>query len=62
MIASIVEHEDHASARGVLAQQSLEKVLERRGVENRAHHANELTAAHTDGAETRHGLARGRMQ
>ena len=36
MIPSIVEHQDHAPARCVLAQQPLEKAQERRGVECRA--------------------------
>ena len=44
-------------------QQPLEKAVERGGVENCAHHANELTAADAEGAETRHGLAgRGVLQ
>ena len=44
MVAGIVEHEEHAPSRGLLAQQPLEETLECRGVEDRAHHAYELAA------------------
>jgi hypothetical protein len=40
-----------------LAQQPLEKAQERCGVEDRAHHADELTREQTDGAETGNGLS-----
>ena len=45
----------------LLAQQALEKALEGGGVEDRAHHANELTSAQADGAEAGDGLAGRRM-
>ncbi len=61
MVAGIVEHEQHPSSAGLLAQQSLEETLERRGVEDRAHHAHELAAVQTDGAEASHGLSGRRM-
>ncbi len=52
VIAGVVEYEDHASSAGLLAQQPLEKAQERCDVEDRAHHAYELPADQTDGAET----------
>src|SRR5579863_7445209 len=61
MIASIVEYEDHAPSGGLLAPQSRQEVLESGGVEDRAHHAYELTGTQADGTETSHGLAGGRM-
>src|SRR5438874_1650899 len=57
MITGVVEHQDHALSGGLLAQQPLEKAQERRGVEDRAHHAYELTGDQTDGAEASHGLS-----
>ena len=63
MIAGVVEYKDHASAGGLLAQQPLEKAQERCGVEDRAHHAYELTGDQTDGTETGNGLSsRGMLQ
>src|SRR3984957_3093962 len=63
MITGVVEHEDHALSGGLLAQQPLEKAQERCGVEDRAHHAYELTGDQTDGAEAGHGLSgRGVLQ
>src|SRR4030088_1185647 len=61
MIAGVVEYKDHASSGGLLAQQPLEKAQERCGVEDRAHHAYELTGDQTDGAEASHGLSGRRM-
>jgi len=61
MVTGIVEHEEHPPSRGLLAQQSLEEALEGRGVEDWAHHAYELAAAQTDGAEASHGLSSRRM-
>ncbi|MGC2459587.1 MAG: hypothetical protein WA446_01210 [Steroidobacteraceae bacterium] len=62
MIAGVVEHHDHASARRSLAQQSLEaeEALEGQGVEF-AHHAHELSGAQVDRAKASHGLASRRM-
>src|ERR1700722_6599006 len=42
MIASVVEHDDHAAPRGLLAKKSPEEGPERSGVEDRAHHSDEL--------------------
>ena len=61
MIASVVEHEDHAAPGRLLAQQPLEKAPECGGVEDRAHHAYELTGVQTDGAKAGHGLSGRRM-
>ena len=61
MIASVVEYEDHAPPGRLLSQQSLERAEESRGVEDRAHHAYELTYAQANGAEASHGLAGWRM-
>src|SRR5277367_286139 len=61
MIASGVQYQHHAPSRSLLAQQTLEKALERGGVENRAHHANELTTVQADGAKAGHRLAGRRM-
>ena len=61
MIASVVQHQHHAPPGCLLAQQALEKTLERGGVENRAHHANELTTVQADGAKAGNGLAGRRM-
>src|SRR5579859_550427 len=61
MITGIVEYDDHSAPRRLLAQQSLEEVLKRYGVEDRAHHAYKLTGAQADGAEASHGLASRRM-
>ena len=63
MIASIVKYQDHASSDRLLTQQPLEKAQECCGVEDRAHHSNELTTPQVDRAETSHGLAsRGMLQ
>ena len=57
MIPSVVQYQHHAPPGCLLAQQALEKALERDGIENRAHHANELTALQADGTEAGDGLA-----
>src|SRR6266702_96420 len=61
MIASVVQYQHHAPSRCLLAQQTLQKALERGGVENRAHHANELATVQADGAKAGDGLAGWRM-
>src|SRR5579863_9482370 len=61
MIASVVQYQHHAPTGCLLAQQTLEKALERGGVENRAHHANELTTVQADGTKAGDGLAGRRM-
>ena len=61
MIPSVVQYQHHAPSGCLLAQQTLEKALERGGVENRAHHANELTNVQADGAKAGDGLAGRRM-
>lgn len=62
MVTGVVEYDDHAAFWRLLAQQSHEEALESHGVEDRTHHANELTAAQADSAETSHGLAGRRMR
>ncbi len=57
MVTGVVECDDHAAFWRLLAQQSHEEALESHGVEDRTHHANELTAAQADSADTSHGLA-----
>src|SRR5208282_3693167 len=57
MIPSVVQYQHHAPPGCLLAQQALEKALERDRIENRAHHANELTALQADGTKAGDGLA-----
>ena len=57
MIASVVEHDDHAAPGRVLAQQSPEEGLERHSVEDRAHHSYELACIQTDCPKAGHRLA-----
>src|SRR6202030_530593 len=54
MIASVVEDDDHAAAGRLLAQQAPEESPERGGVEDRAHHAYELSGVQTDGPKAGH--------
>src|SRR6266404_4625842 len=54
MIASVVQYQHHAPSGCLLAQQALEEALEGGGVENRAHHANELATVQADGANPSH--------
>ena len=58
MIASVVEHEDHAASGRLLAKQPPEESLERGGVEDRAHHSYELSGVQTDGPKAGHRLSR----
>src|SRR5580692_3349300 len=63
MVAGVVEYQDHAPPAPLLAQQPLEKAQEGGGVEDRAHHAYELTGDQTDGTETGNRLSsRGVLQ
>jgi hypothetical protein len=62
MVASVVEHDDHATPRGSMRQQLSEKLLERLGIEDLAHATNELAGAQVDRAEASHGLACGGVQ
>ena len=61
MIPSVVQYQHHAPSGRLLAQQTLQKALEGGGVENRAHHANELTSSQADGPKAGDGLAGRRM-
>src|SRR6266851_2460757 len=61
MISGIVEHNDHSPSGRLLAQQAPEESAESRGVEDRTHHAYELTGTQADGAEASHRLAGRRM-
>ena len=61
VITGIVEDDDHSASRRLLAQQPPENTLEGRGVEDRTHHAHELTGAQADGAKAGHGFAGRRM-
>src|ERR1700722_1104589 len=61
MIASVVEDDDHAAAGRLLAQQAPEESPERGGVEDRAHHAYELSGVQTDGPKAGHRFSGRRM-
>ena len=62
MVASVVEHDDHATPRGSVTQQLLEKLFECFGIEDLAHAPNELAGTQIDRAETGNGLACRRVQ
>ena len=57
MVSGIVEDQNHALSRLFLAQKALEKAQESCSVEDRAHHAHELSGTQTDGTETGHGFS-----
>jgi hypothetical protein len=57
MIASVVEHDDHATSGCLLAKQSSEESQKRGGVEDRAHHSYELSGVQTDGPKAGHGFS-----
>src|SRR5450755_531752 len=61
MIASVVERDDHAASRRLLAKQAPEESPERGGVEDRAHHSYELSGVQTDGPKAGHRLSSRRM-
>src|SRR5271170_2882593 len=48
MIASVVEHDDHAPSWRLLAKQPPEETAEGGGVEDGAHHSHELSRVQTD--------------
>jgi len=62
MVASVVEHEDDATASRSIAQQLREEALERCGIEHLTDSAHELTGAQIDRAKAGDGLAGGSMQ
>jgi hypothetical protein len=57
MVASVVEHDDHATPRGSVTRQLLEKLFERFGIEDLAHAPNELAGTQIDRTETGNGFA-----
>src|SRR5579859_4725134 len=61
MIASVVEHEDHAPSRRLLAKQPPEESPERSGIEDGAHHPYELSGVQTDGPKAGNRLSGRRM-
>lgn len=56
IIASVVEHDDHATPGRLLARQSPEEGLKRHSVENRTHHSYELACVQTDCPKVGHRL------
>ena len=61
MIASVVEHDNHAPSWRLLAKQPPEETAEGGGVEDGAHHSNELSRVQTDRSKAGHRLSGRRM-
>jgi hypothetical protein len=62
MVASVVEHDDHAAVPHSMPQQLREEALERCAIEHLANPTHELTGAQIDRAKTGDGPAGGSMQ